>query len=135
MAPRTYGPDVDFSRVKRRTGVEKAENVGGRLAAQVPVLHGPGAIITDEEENRAIPAADLRRRKARSQGSDKSELGEYVVFGKEFASAIKGGNALQPTSAATTVRVRDGKLLTTEGPFAYPRPIGSPCPDNAGKSV
>ena len=29
-----------------------------------------------------------------------------------------GGEALQPTSTATTVRVRDGKLLTTDGPFA-----------------
>lgn len=29
-----------------------------------------------------------------------------------------GGEALQPTSTATTVRKRDGKLLTTDGPFA-----------------
>ena len=47
-----------------------------------------------------------------------AEMGEYRAFGKEFASAIQGGNALQPTSAATTVRVRDGKRLTTDGPFA-----------------
>src|SRR5256885_15799629 len=46
------------------------------------------------------------------------ELAEYRAFGKEFASAIQGGNALQPTSAATTVRVREGKRLTTDGPFA-----------------
>ncbi len=30
----------------------------------------------------------------------------------------RGGDALQPTSTATTVRVRDGKTLTTDGPFA-----------------
>jgi hypothetical protein len=47
-----------------------------------------------------------------------AEMAEYRAFGKEFASAIQGGNALQPTSAATTVRVRDGKRLTTDGPFA-----------------
>ena len=47
-----------------------------------------------------------------------SELGEYRAFGSEFAGAIQGGNALQPTSAATTVRVRDGKRLVTDGPFA-----------------
>ena len=29
-----------------------------------------------------------------------------------------GGNALQPTHTATTVRVRRGKLATTDGPFA-----------------
>ena len=32
--------------------------------------------------------------------------------------AIAGGNALQPTRTATTVRVREGKRLTTDGPFA-----------------
>ena len=30
----------------------------------------------------------------------------------------KAGEALQPTSSATTVRVRQGKTLTTDGPFA-----------------
>ena len=53
-----------------------------------------------------------------SQGYPEAELGEYRAFGKEFAQAIKGGNALQPTSAAATVRVRNGKALTTDGPFA-----------------
>src|SRR5262245_32904088 len=37
-----------------------------------------------------------------------AELAEYRAFGKQFAGAIKGGSALQPTRAATTVRVRDG---------------------------
>jgi hypothetical protein len=53
-----------------------------------------------------------------SQGYDKAELEEYRAFGKEHAKAIKGGNALQPTASAATVRVRDGKRLTTDGPFA-----------------
>lgn len=53
-----------------------------------------------------------------SKSAVAAEMGEYGAFGKEFAGAIKGGNALQPTSAATTVRVRDGKRLTTDGPFA-----------------
>jgi hypothetical protein len=53
-----------------------------------------------------------------SNGYDATELGEYRTFGKEFAPAIKGGNALQPTTTAATVRLRDGKLLTTDGPFA-----------------
>jgi len=46
------------------------------------------------------------------------ELGEYRALGSEFKSLIKGGNALQPTNNATTVRVRNGKRLTTDGPFA-----------------
>jgi hypothetical protein len=43
---------------------------------------------------------------------------EFDAFGKEHAKSILGGNALQPTSVATTVRVRDGQTLTTDGPFA-----------------
>ncbi|HKD10901.1 MAG TPA: YciI family protein [Thermoanaerobaculia bacterium] len=46
------------------------------------------------------------------------ELAEYRAFGKEYARAIKGGDALQPTNSATTVRLRNGKRLTTDGPFA-----------------
>jgi hypothetical protein len=53
-----------------------------------------------------------------SQGYDEAEMGEYMAFGKEFAPAIKGGNALQPTQTAATVRVRNGKQLSTDGPFA-----------------
>ncbi len=53
-----------------------------------------------------------------SQGYPEAELGEYRAFGEEFAGAIKGGHALQPTRTATTVRIRDGKRLTVDGPFA-----------------
>jgi hypothetical protein len=53
-----------------------------------------------------------------AQGYPDNEMKEYAAFGAEFGKAIAGGNALQPTGAATTVRVRDGKRLTTDGPFA-----------------
>ena len=53
-----------------------------------------------------------------SKGYPEAELAEYRALGKEFASVIKGGNALQPTASAATVRVRDGKVLSTDGPFA-----------------
>ena len=53
-----------------------------------------------------------------SQGYDKAEMGEYQAFGKEFAKAILGSNPLQPTNTAKTVRVRNGKLANTDGPFA-----------------
>ena len=45
---------------------------------------------------------------------------EYDVFTKELTArgAMKSGEALQPTSTATTVRVRNGKHATTDGPFA-----------------
>jgi hypothetical protein len=53
-----------------------------------------------------------------ANGYDPAELAEYRAFGTEHAKAIVGGKALQPIRSATTVRVRDGKRLTTDGPFA-----------------
>jgi hypothetical protein len=48
---------------------------------------------------------------------------EYREFtdGIVKSGHMRGGNALQPTSTATTVRVRDGKTMTTDGPFAETR--------------
>jgi hypothetical protein len=51
-------------------------------------------------------------------GFDPSEMAEYQSFGKQHSQAIKGGNALQSTKTAATVRVRNGKSLVTDGPFA-----------------
>jgi hypothetical protein len=51
-------------------------------------------------------------------GYDPAEMKEYMAFGEAYGKAIKGGNALRATTTATTVRVRDGKRLTTDGPFA-----------------
>jgi hypothetical protein len=44
----------------------------------------------------------------------------YGAFTQELqaSGAMKGGEALQPTQTATTVRVRDDETLTTDGPFA-----------------
>ena len=61
--------------------------------------------------------------KAHAQWSEaqlKQEYDEYMTFGQENEKlGLKtDGEALHPTSAATTVRVRDGKTLTTDGPFA-----------------
>ena len=47
-------------------------------------------------------------------------LSEYADFGKRISESghYVGGNRLQPTHAATTLRIRNGKLSTTDGPFA-----------------
>ena len=47
----------------------------------------------------------------------------YAQFSREVAEAgaLAGGEGLQPTSTATTVRVRDGERLLTDGPFAETR--------------
>jgi hypothetical protein len=47
-------------------------------------------------------------------------MGEYFGFteGIKKSGHYLGGNPLQPVHTATTVRVRSGKLSTTDGPFA-----------------
>jgi len=48
---------------------------------------------------------------------------EYGSFTQSIVKSgnFKAGDALQATSTATTVRVRDGKTMTTDGPFAETR--------------
>jgi hypothetical protein len=57
-----------------------------------------------------------------SQSEEESQAvsQEYMAFTKDIIDRglMKGGEALQPTSTATTVRVRNGETLTTDGPFA-----------------
>ena len=50
-------------------------------------------------------------------------LAEYGSFTQSIIQSgnFKAGDRLQPTTTATTVRVRDGKTLTTDGPFAETR--------------
>ena len=47
-------------------------------------------------------------------------MGEYDAFteGIKKSGHYVGGEALQPVTSATSVRVRNGKMLTTDGPFA-----------------
>jgi hypothetical protein len=45
-------------------------------------------------------------------------MAEYGAFGEELGDKILAGDGLQPTGTATTVRVRDGESLLTDGPFA-----------------
>jgi hypothetical protein len=47
-------------------------------------------------------------------------MGEYYAYTDtmEKAGVMLAGEALQPTATATTVRLKDGKKVTTHGPFA-----------------
>jgi hypothetical protein len=51
-----------------------------------------------------------------SEDDQKAVLGEYFAISE--APGVTGGNQLQPPATATTVRVEDGRTLTTDGPFA-----------------
>ena len=49
-----------------------------------------------------------------------ASMAEYGVFQEEMGKreVLEGGARLRPTTDATTVRVRDGETLTSDGPFA-----------------
>jgi hypothetical protein len=55
-----------------------------------------------------------------SQAEQQAEMEAYNEFTRivQDRGALLAGEALHPTSSATTVRVRDSKVLTTDGPFA-----------------
>ena len=47
-------------------------------------------------------------------------FGAYEAFSRELkaSGAMLGGEALTPSTTATTVRLRNGRATTTDGPFA-----------------
>ena len=51
---------------------------------------------------------------------DPAEIQKWMEYTERLkaSGALLGGEALQPTSTATTVRKKDGKVMTTDGPFA-----------------
>ena len=69
-------------------------------------------IYRSEAELTKMTAADRKQMTA-----------EYGTFTQSIVESghFKAGDGLQPSTTATTVRVRDGKMLTTDGPFAETR--------------
>jgi hypothetical protein len=49
-----------------------------------------------------------------------ASIAEYGTWMEEMGKrdVLRGGERLRPTTEATTVRVRNGDVLTTDGPFA-----------------
>ena len=50
-----------------------------------------------------------------SEDEQKAIYGEYFAISK--SAGVVGAQELQPADTATTVRVQDGKTMTTDGPF------------------
>src|SRR6476659_9841048 len=69
-------------------------------------------IYDDESKMKSVTQAD--------QNAMFKEYGEFTASIVKSGN-MKAGDALQPSSTATTVRVREGKTLTTDGPFAETR--------------
>jgi hypothetical protein len=55
-----------------------------------------------------------------NQEDGEAMLAEYGVFAEEMAGrgVLAGGERLRPTADATTVKVRSGEVLLSDGPFA-----------------
>jgi hypothetical protein len=55
-----------------------------------------------------------------TEEESQAQFQEYMAFSKDIVDRgiYQSGEALQATATATTVRVRDGETLTTDGPFA-----------------
>ncbi len=66
-------------------------------------------LIYTEEPSQATPEDTVR-----------NETQAYDAFTRELHArgAFRAGEALHLTSAATTVRVKDGETIATDGPFA-----------------
>ncbi len=69
-------------------------------------------IYTNEKEYMALSESEVKKL-----------TGEYTEFTKSIVQAghFKAGDRLKPVSAASTVRVRNGKAAITDGPFAETR--------------
>lgn len=60
---------------------------------------------------------------SRGEAGRNEMVNEYRAFTQSIIQGgqFRAGDALKPTSTATTVRVREGRTLTTDGPFAETR--------------
>jgi hypothetical protein len=69
-------------------------------------------IYTSEAEEAALDESALKKM-----------IGEYTEFTKSIVQAgqFKAADRLRPVSTASTVRVRNGKIAVTDGPFAETR--------------
>ena len=67
-------------------------------------------LICDEEKRQAELTPDEAA----------AQMAAYAAFGEEMDArgVLRGGERLRPTTMSTTVRVRDGEVLTSDGPFA-----------------
>jgi hypothetical protein len=63
---------------------------------------------------------DEKKLGAMSQAESDAFLGEYHAYteGIRKSGHMLHGEALKPVETATTIRVRNGKISTTDGPFA-----------------
>ncbi len=79
------------------------------MAMYNPVMSGANwiALLREPATNTRTPGSPEWNASVEQHGEFAAKVGEH----------LRGGGALQPVSAATTVRVRDGETLITDGPY------------------
>ncbi|MGZ4511632.1 MAG: YciI family protein [Mycobacterium sp.] len=128
----TDGPFAEGAEVAGGYYVFEAENLDEALAlardipaakrggVEVWPMAGPGLVPQPLEGTNWI--ALLLEPAARPVPPGTPEWDAMVVQHQQFGAAagqhIRGGAGLHPPSTATTVRVRDGEALITDGPYA-----------------
>lgn len=144
---RTIHHDGGVVRVTDGPFAETTEGMGGYYVLEVPTLddaielvrHVPAATYGAIELRPLVqhlaqsvehlPADGRLRYIATIHGSETAAdqpgtpewdagAAAHGAFVASAGDALLGGGAVQPTSTATTVRVRDGELLVTDGPFS-----------------
>jgi hypothetical protein len=62
---------------------------------------------------------------APAPAEQEGQMSKWMFYTQELADsgALRGGNALEPTETATTVRVRDDETILSDGPFAETKEI------------
>lgn len=89
--------------------VLSAVGAARRRAIQETTMQYLCLIYDDEKQWEKLPPAESAK-----------IMDEFFAYTDSIRKSghYVGGNALQPTQTATTVRVRRGKVATTDGPFA-----------------
>jgi hypothetical protein len=131
----TAGPFAESAEVVGGVYVLEAEDLDAAvdLVQQIPTartgaievrpmvdwFEEPGDSGT-EERPRHLAFIYSEETAAETPGTAEWEAGaaEHRAFYEKHQALVRGGGSLHPVATATTVRVRDGEVLITDGPFA-----------------
>ena len=58
-----------------------------------------------------------------SPGGIEQHVDAFATWSRDVGERLKGGAPLAPSATATTVRVRSGDIITTDGPFAETKEV------------
>jgi hypothetical protein len=101
--------------------VSIARAVAGIASGDATIAPCENPIQREREEQFLMILTDVETQQIKPGDPGFAErMAAYVAFGQlcEELGVMRGGAKLRPTSVARTVRVRNGKVVVTDGPFA-----------------